>query len=292
MGNAKERKNDRLGTLISIGIHGLLLLLFIFLLAWQPPDPPIEEYGITVNFGTSNAGSGPVQPKRKPVETKKVEKKVEDEPKPQEQPKEEVVEEEPEVVDKTPEPVKEEVKEVKDVVKQPEPSPVVEEKPKKTAPKKDPEPKKDPPKKDPKKDNKPPRDTSGNSNSNPSKSNQGDKPKKTGDQGDPKGSIDSKSLYGSQKGGNGSSFSLTGWRWDEIPSPEDNSNESGRIVFQITVDEEGEVISVKTLQSTVTPAVRRKYEDAVYELTFSKTAENSNAAASSVGTVTFIIKAN
>ncbi len=289
MSKANENKNDRLGTFISLCIHGLLLILFIFLLAWQPPDPPIEEYGITVNFGTSAAGSGQVQPKRKPVETKKVEKKVEDEPKPQEQPKEEVVDEQPQEVESTPEPVKEEVKEVKDVVKQPDPSPVVEEKP---TPKKDPEPKKEKPKTDPKKNNKPPSNTSGNSNSSPSKSNQGDKPKKTGDQGDPKGSIDSKSLYGSQKGGNGSSYSLTGWKWDEVPSPDDNSNESGRIVFQITVDEEGEVIAVKTLQSTVTPAVRRKYEDAVYELTFSKTAQNSNAAASSVGTVTFIIKAN
>ena len=27
-------------------VHGLIILLLVFLVAWRPPDPPIEEYGI------------------------------------------------------------------------------------------------------------------------------------------------------------------------------------------------------------------------------------------------------
>lgn len=295
MATGKEKKHDRLGATISVIIHGLLFLLFFFLLAWQPPDPPIEEYGILVNFGTNDAGSGPVQPKNPPVETKKVEEKVQEEPKPQQKPLEEVVEKQQEVQEKVADPVKEQepIKEVKEEsVKQPEPDPVVEKEEKKPEPKKEVRPRKEAPKTEPVKSTKPTRDTKGTGDIDPAKSNQGNKPKKTGDQGKPQGSIDSKALYGSQKGGNGSSYSLTGWKWDEPPQPDDDSSESGRIVFQITVDSEGEVVSVKTLQSTVTPSVRRKYEDAVYELTFSKTAENTRAAVESVGTVTFIIKSN
>ena len=58
----QEKKNDRLGMGISLGVHAALLVLFIFLLAWKEPFPPLPEYGIEVNFGLETAGSGDVQP--------------------------------------------------------------------------------------------------------------------------------------------------------------------------------------------------------------------------------------
>ena len=292
----------------SLSIHAILLLIFFFLLAWQAPDPPIPEYGIVVNLGTDNAGSGRVQPKRPPVETKKVKEKVPEEPKPQ---KQEPVEE----------PVKEALKEVKqeaveeppkevieESVTQPEPSPVVEKKekkpqpkkevqPKKKAPEKKPQPKKEAPReevpeKKPVKNNQPSSDSQGKSEKEPAKSNQGDRPGKTGDQGKPRGSVDSKALYGSQGGGGGSRLDLAGWNWDELPRPDDRSDESGRIVFEIKVDDQGEIISVRTIMKTVSPAVEKIYRDEVENLTFHKTAENTRPAPVSTGRITFIIKSN
>jgi outer membrane biosynthesis protein TonB len=65
-----ERDSARITTLI-----GLLLLLVIFIVGPSFLDPPIE-YGVAVNFGTTDYGSGNVQPQR-PVrsEVKEVIKK-------------------------------------------------------------------------------------------------------------------------------------------------------------------------------------------------------------------------
>ena len=58
----QEKKNDRWGIGISLGIHAALLLLFIFMLARKEPFPPLPEYGIEVSFGLEEAGSGDIQP--------------------------------------------------------------------------------------------------------------------------------------------------------------------------------------------------------------------------------------
>jgi len=78
--NTKHKKKSFILTTILLSV--LLLLLFYIGLTYM--DPPIEN-GIAVNFGTTNYGSGRVQPKEKiksepnkkpitpPVEQKKVE---------------------------------------------------------------------------------------------------------------------------------------------------------------------------------------------------------------------------
>lgn len=53
-----EKDSARLTTLIAV-----LLLLVIFIVGPKYDDPP-EEYGIAVNFGTTNFGSGEIQPKK------------------------------------------------------------------------------------------------------------------------------------------------------------------------------------------------------------------------------------
>ena len=309
MAASKEKKYDRLGLIASISIHAALLLLFIFLLAWQAPDPPIPQYGIVVNIGTDNPGSGRVQPRRRPVETRKVREKEPEEPKPQKQePVEEPVKETPEEVRQKPveQPPEESAEKP---VTQPEPSPVVEKKEKKTTPQKKVQPKKQTPEKKPEPpkktqptrktpekkpvDNNPPKvDGQGKSDKEPAKSNQGDRPGKTGDQGKPSGTVDSKALYGSQGGGSGSRLDLAGWNWDELPRPDDRSQESGRIVFEIKVDDQGEIIAVRTIEKTVSPAVEKIYRNEVENLTFHKTAGNTRPAPVSTGRITFIIKAN
>ena len=118
----------------------------------------------------------------------------------------------------------------------------------------------------------------------------GDDSDQTGDKGDETGEIDARALYGTPGGGGGASLDLAGWIWDYVPQPEDTSNEFGRIVFEIKVDDHGEVIGVRTLEKTVSPRVEQIYREEVESLTFSPTSLNTVPAPVSTGKITFIIK--
>lgn len=104
--------------------------------------------------------------------------------------------------------------------------------------------------------------------------------------------IDERGLYKAHLGKQaGALLELVGWVWDAAPQPQDDTEESGKIVFEIKIDELGEVIAVKTLEKTVSPLVEKIYKDALTELTFSKTADNTVYAPISTGKVTFILQA-
>ena len=47
-----------MGMITSGVFHGLILLLFLILVAWREPNPPLPEYGIEINLGFDDAGSG------------------------------------------------------------------------------------------------------------------------------------------------------------------------------------------------------------------------------------------
>ena len=91
---------------MSLGIHGLLLILFLFILAWREPDPPLPEYGIELNFGVSEVGTGDIQPETPPNENTS-----EEEAAPEEMPEETVQE-----LEDTSDPVEESADPVEEVV--------------------------------------------------------------------------------------------------------------------------------------------------------------------------------
>ena len=74
-----EKRNNRIGWITSVGIHAAVFLLLFFMVAWRAPNPPLPEYGIELNFGLDDQGSGDLQPQtpvgnnaegeEKPVET-------------------------------------------------------------------------------------------------------------------------------------------------------------------------------------------------------------------------------
>ena len=106
-----------------------------------------------------------------------------------------------------------------------------------------------------------------------------------------KTSIDKRGLYSiNQDKQAGALLELMGWIWDAVPQPQDNTSETGKLVFEIKIDDLGEVIAVKTLEKTVTPLVEQIYKDALAKLTFSKTTENTAYTPTSTGKVTFIIQ--
>lgn len=79
--------------------------------------------------------------------------------------------------------------------------------------------------------------------------------------------------------------------WDFKPQPKDTSDESGKIVFEIKIDDRGDIISIKTIEKTVSPTVEAIYKAEVEKLTFSKT-DNLPPASQSIGRITFLIKSN
>ncbi len=269
MSEEQEKKNQKIGLIVSLSVHALFFVLFFFMLAWREPDPPIPEYGIELNFGLDNTGSGETpQPKPSPV----VEEVQQEEM--QEEPLEEMTE-------TTPAEVVEEVTPA-EVVTQPEPSPdVVKEVPQSTP---------EVVKETQKETVKPKQQPDPNPATTSSASNQGNDDSKTGDKGKEEGTIDARAIYGAQGSSQGASLQMEGWNWDYIPRPDDSSDESGKIVFQITIDDQGEVIGVRTIEKTVSPEIERIYKQAVERVTFSRTADNVRPAPTSIGRITFIIR--
>ena len=107
--------------------------------------------------------------------------------------------------------------------------------------------------------------------------------------------IDERALFNkntsSSSGSKGSSLEMQGWVWDIEPTPIDNSRESGKIVFEIIVDYYGEIVGLKTIETTLSPNIENIYREEILKLTFSPT-NNNNPAELSKGKITFLIKNN
>ncbi|MDF2457118.1 MAG: outer rane transport energization protein TonB [Cytophagaceae bacterium] len=273
-----DEKYNNKGLLISLAIHGALLLGFFFIIVMKnPPDIPLQEdgSGVPINFGFDDFGMG--DNNEQPSVEQAVVTPIQQEQ--QEEVAKQAEADESEVVTTTEEtPYKIEDKKEKKKVK---------ETPKITEPVKD------------TKESKPavtetkatPKLDKRNSMGN------GDKDK-AGDQGKETGTLDSKNYYGTGNsgtggdgtGGFGTGLNMSGWRWTSAPKVKDNSGESGKIVFKITVDEDGKILSAIPVENQLSPAVTKVYKAAVEELTLEKTSL-SKAADTSVGYITFIIRA-
>jgi outer membrane biosynthesis protein TonB len=115
--------------------------------------------------------------------------------------------------------------------------------------------------------------------------NNGDKPGTVGDQGNPKGSIDASKPGGAKTG---LALNVSGWGMGARPQVNDDSDESGRIVFEITVDDTGDIINVRVKESTVSQSVVEVYKRAVSRMKLIPKSEN--VPSTSKGTITFNIK--
>ncbi len=283
----EEEKNKRIAAGISVAVHVILLLLLIYIMAWRAPDPPAAEIGIELNFGMDAAGSGNVQSTAAANESKNVEdsKPAPKQPNPVSEPKP--------VVRPTPTPPVETPK----VVSTTADAPVAVKEEKKPEPK--PQPKEEVVKKEPEKPKSlypgKPTTSTGNgkagTSDNATGNNNGDDANKVGDKGSPEGKLDAKALYGKPGGGGGGEgLDMPGWRYDIQPKRDPYENETGFVKFRIKIDSDGNLISVTTLESTVSPHVEKWYKDQVQKSTFSRTGGSSAAATGATGVVTFVIR--
>ena len=89
-----------------------------------------------------------------------------------------------------------------------------------------------------------------------------------GDKGDPRGTLDGKSMMGKPGSGGGSGASiggLSGWNKRKLSLPNDGSSETGKIVFKVTVDGFGEVVGISVISSTVSPSVQNFYKNYIQQ---------------------------
>ena len=224
MQNDKHKKK----AIVEATIVMILLIILMFISGMTYLDPP-PETGIAVNFGTSDVGSGMVQPQHNTQQPKPV----------QQQAQQETV-------------TKPEVKD--DVLTQDtEDAPVIKEKPNKPKPKPTPKPVKPKPKPKPTPDknisdilnnvNNAPGDQENNS-SGEGNDNQ------SGDKGDVSGDPNASGYYGNGgKGGGGGTgnYRLGNRKALSKPTPVFECNEGGRLVVKIWVNRSGKVINAKAV---------------------------------------------
>lgn len=247
------------------------MLFAIFKFGLKYLDPP-EEYGLAINFGDSEVGSGePVENTKMDVAPKEVEKQevVEDvkvTPK-------EVIEEEI-IADETSKEIT--VIEKKEVKKKP-----VKEIIKKDEPKEIPKPK-------------PSKETTdalnsllnGNSSDGNPKG-EGDDPKpgvKGTENGDPK----SPNYYGNEGAGTGGNYNLEGRKALSTPKEQPDCQEEGIVVVRITVDKNGKVIKAEPGfkgSNNTSPCLLEPAKEAALRTTWNA---DENAPTNQVGTIIYI----
>lgn len=277
---ANEQMNKRIAGITTIGLHGLLFVFLFFAVGWRAPNPPYPQYGIELNFGLDDQGSGEIQP-QEPVgsvpeasaDQKQDEQKRDETPLKEEskQPEQLTANDNDAVA-------------VKDVKKTEEP-PLV--KPKETIVENTTAKETTKPAAVYKK---PSAEVADSKTGQPGS--HGDDINKAGDKGSPQGTLDAKALYGKPGGGGGgSSLSLSGWQWDEIPEPKiPDSEPNGRVEFEIKVNAAGEIISIITGQRTVSLETANICRREIEKLTFSKT--GTNVPTVSTGKITFVVRSN
>lgn len=235
-----QEKSEKKSLIITV-IFNVVLIFVLFFFGLTYMDPP-EEGGIAVNFGTSEVGSGAVQPttppKTEPVEeTTPKQEESEPESQPEEPEQEEVLTQENEDA-----PVIADKKEEKDKTEEKEETQETKKEEKKEE--KEPEPKPDP---------KPDQSTSDalknilSGKKQDGEENQGEgNDNQAGDKGDPSGDPNASSYYGQGKGLDGDgNYRLGGRRALNKQKYTQDCNESGVVVVEIKVNQNGQVVRAK-----------------------------------------------
>ncbi|MBD2754405.1 energy transducer TonB [Spirosoma validum] len=303
--NEDDIRVKSLAGAVIINVVIVAILLLVHLSQTIPNPPPIQF--VEVNFGTDNRGSGRIQTHNKPSPSLDAEEKKPAEKRPN--PKENT----PPRVERarvTPTPKVEDAKPAKTATEKPiiaskaespvttpeRPEPKRVESPKATAPVEKPAPPAPAKKVETVNNDALFKKSSGGGGSNGTigkasgtgGNNNGDDANGVGDKGNPNGKINAKEFYGTPGGAaTGVAFDVSGWSLANRPSVNDDSDETGKIVFKITVDADGEITSVQTRQTTVSPSVVEVYKRAVQKLRLRP--KGGATPPTATGTISFII---
>lgn len=283
----QEKKHRNIGLWTSIGVHAGLFLVLFFVVAWRAPDPPLPEYGIELNFGLDDQGTGDVQPEEAVGDAgESVTAETVTEP---------VPEQNNETAAETSEPAEE--KEVTPVPSKAESPVTVKETKTAMAESKEPA---EPQAKTPKKETPvtTPAETSKeavaqDASKQGTAASHGDDANKTGDKGSEQGTLDAKALYGTPGGGGGGTglnLQMAGWAWADSPTiPQLPDNENGKVVFEIECDETGEITRITSLERTLSPRAEQLLKDMIRKNSLVRTS-GGKIPERSTGKLVFVLR--
>lgn len=308
----EQVENRRKAIIITFVVNVLVLVALYFIVVWKAPVPPIPQFGLELNLGFTEVGSGDQQTTAPPSASQQP---VTEAAAPGEQAPRVIEATVPKAAPETstarPTPSQtqrsvETQSRVQSPLKGAEStSETVKETPKPT-------PAQTPPAATPatseaertetKAEEKPKVDpralfgaggTTGSGNQPSAGSNQGNSTR-PGDEGNPQGTVDGRSLLQSGRGnagdGAGYNLELAGWDFAARPNIQDRvSTRNGRIVFRITVDEDGRIAQAIPLEYNVSNEVLSYYRSVVNQLSFKRQSGNRTAEYST-GRITFVIK--
>ncbi|RIV23500.1 hypothetical protein DYU11_10920 [Fibrisoma montanum] len=305
--NEKEVRVKALAGAMAINLLVLAILLLVHLSNSVPQPPPIQF--VEVNFGTDAIGSGRIQTLNRPNPSPRAEdvKKAEDRPNPKvtttprvertpvapvpkvvEAKTSKTIAEKPDIASKVESPVsvpeKAEPKKVEATAPKPTPAP----------------PRAEPVKKvetvDP---NALYKRSSGGGGSNGTVgrasgtggNNNGDDASGVGDKGNPDGKLDAKEYYGKPGGASsGVALNVSGWVFGNNNLSRDDSDEDGKIVYRVQVDGDGNIVTARPVQQTVSPAVESFYRRQVLRFKL-RPKGSATPAGVATGTLTINISA-
>ncbi len=275
----------------SIGIHAILIVLFIFIAAWRQQIPPPEPIGMSINFGTSDQGFGEVQPETReeaePVEEETPTEQVEEVQDPVEEvveestdtPQEEVIET---VQDKGPVAVEEKKEATQEEAKEEEVKPKEETKPVEEKVEEVVEEKKEERKLEAVY-------TGPTSDKTNTETNQGEKEGTTGDQGSEEGQLDSRTQFGGPGKGGLGYVDMAGWNTD-FKLPDNKPAGEGVLQFRITINSRGTIDKIIFLKKIGNTDVEKFYRDYILREMRFQPRDAGNIPESSTGTVTLNLK--
>lgn len=288
-----KTKHEKKSFFITTGIY-ILFILLMFFFGLKYLDPP-EERGIAINFGTTDVGSGDVQPDA-PIKSAPQPTSTPPPPQEVEEAVAEDIQEDVVTQDTEEAPVIEEKKEVvKETKKQPEkPKEKVKEKVEETQPEPTPEPEPQP---EPVKEQKPEKSVTdamqslmnGPENDGRAEGGEGND-NQAGDKGDPDGDRNAKNYYGTGKGLDGDgNYRLGGRQALSKKKFVQDCNESGEVVVRIEVNRNGDVIKATVAKGTNNnnPCLLDPARRAALATKFNS---DSKAPSTQVGFITYVFK--
>jgi periplasmic protein TonB len=300
MSTQEERRKRTAAALWTVGVNVAVFLILFFAAAWKTAGSGEGEYpGIEVNLGYDDQGSGNIQPKTEPGTPDATDDDDAPNKPVEEAPKQEIAEATPveEASTKVVQPntvtdpnsdveIKEEKKETQVTEKPVVKTPVVTEKP---VEKKVEEPKLDTKAVYKGKTNTNPTNTGTGEGKQGETGSEGDDTNKAGDKGVEGGTEGANIYKGNPGGGDGGSIVLNGWDWDRIETPKVPENETGRVVFEIEVDENGDLIKYRKESGSVSPATERACIASLQKITFTKK-PGATVPEVTKGRITFVIR--
>lgn len=266
-----SKSNRKRGVIVSVSVHALLAILFLLFGLSRPYPPPPEE-GVLINFGTAEQGSGDVQPEteQQPVEEQVAEsvesEEIEDAPQETAEPEnipdptqQEVATQETEEAPAIEEEKEEEEEQpTEEPEEQPEEEPKEEQKPQKQEQEQqqEEEPQPEPQEEQKQEVNEDALFPGAESEQNKQSEGEGDDALFEGDKGQEDGEKEKGAYEGDEskgKGDSGIGFALDGRSLEKAPDVQDKSQKTGKVVLEIKVDQNGNVLSADyTLKGSTT----------------------------------------